>query len=310
MLNCLHHIHLICDFSDPALFDLHDQLRIYFEPRGHLTHDLFLMRPESSAYSWQCINNCDFALLLVGDSYGQLAHMGVSQLHISYLNAKTRNKPMVALIKKNTDSDSPTKESRQLADFIGLVNNQMEHIFLFDDNSDLPALIEKAYQTLQECEMESIPTLSPIDDSLPTLTEAIPPSPDMVRIVLPNTSVVDLDETLIVNCNVHAFQDGTLIEVDFSATTSWREILTTLVNTNPIFGTQGFWKTLNEIIAPQAMPIIKENYPKVHAISRCQVLKSNMLHLQDTMIDQHWIEKSTQGKDIWQITSLAKQALR
>lgn len=306
MLNVLHHIHLICDYSDVSLHALQDHLYVYFEPRAHLTHDLFLMRPESSAYSWQCINACDYAFLLIGDSYGQLANTGVSQLHISYLNAKTKNKPMVALIKKAVGSDKPVKDSRQLTDFISLVGNQLEHIFLFDDNTNLTALVEKAYQTIKENHpIAEVPALSPLEE--PDVITLIPTAEPSVSPPTPSekpTNHPHPDSELILNCNAHAFQDGTLIEVNFSAVSSWRQILKTCGNTS--FSTQGFWKILNDIVTPQAMPAILPVYPKVHAISRCQVIRSNMLHLQDVLIDAGWIERISDNKEVWQLSDHAK----
>lgn len=87
-----HHIHLICDSQDAKLFAWHDALTMLFDERVRITRDLFIMNSQTANYSWRCINQCDFVFVLVGECYGTVNASGVSQLHISYLNAKTKNK--------------------------------------------------------------------------------------------------------------------------------------------------------------------------------------------------------------------------
>lgn len=328
------HIHLICDFSDSALYLLQDSLFVYLESKAYLTHDLFLMRPTSSAYSWQCINACDYTFLLIGDSYGQLANTGVSQLHISYLNARTKQKPMVALIKKAASEALPHKDNRQLNDFINLVSLQVKDIIYYDDETDFKSLIENAFQLLktQQTRVSEI-----IDANLPIydLTDGEPvlitkeeligndappktdnsddtlgvPRPKPTNQATPKLVAPKLGDSTTLSCNAHAFQGGTLIEVSFQVDIRWQELLKNLANINAAFSTQGLWKVLNDIATPEAMPASKAQYPEVHAVSRCQVVRSDVLLTQETLLYAGWIERAEAGKEIWQITDTAKQAL-
>lgn len=329
------HIHLICDLNDTVLNPLHDQLHIFLDQKMRLTHDLFVIRPESSAYSWQCINACDCTLLLIGESYGQLANTGVSQLHISYLNARTKNKPMVALIRK-TDK---TSEVRQLKDFISLIKAHSVEILEYQDDDDLPTLIEQAYAKLQDalnlkesdtvdenasaCDIinnKPTPTSKSLDDTPQTPIERIKaeikaeikkdildtkePQNTAPRVVVPN-----LSEIFSMACTAHAFQGGTLIDTSFVVQSSWRAILVDLAKISP-FSTQGLWKLMNEIATTQAMPAVTINYPEVHAISRCQVVRADILWVQETLLFAGWIERASQDKEIWQLTETAKNLVQ
>lgn len=346
MFSSRHHIHLICDFSDVALRLLQDSLFVHFESKAYLTHDLFLMRPESSAYSWQCINACDYAFLLIGDSYGQLANTGVSQLHISYLNARTKQKPMVAFIKKRKEEITSTKESRQLNDFINLITVQVKDILYYDDESDFKTLINNAHQLVQNQNLGSSSLSDIVDENLPiyditddepvliSKTELIgdepvpmtvellklpdfdnmpslkntanpPPLAEIQVAPIPVTGKPRLVDMLSLNCNAHAFQDGTLIEVSFKIITNWKRVLVKLLALPAPFGTQALWKTLNDIATPQAMPAIKTDYPKVHAVSRCQVVRPDILAVQEALLNSGWIERMDTKKDIWQMTDAA-----
>lgn len=322
MFSNRHHIHLICDFSDVALHSLQDSLFVHFESKAYLTHDLFLMRSESSAYSWQCINACDYTLLLIGDSYGQLANTGVSQLHISYLNARTKQKPMVAFVKKGVGETVPQKSNRQLSDFINLITLQVKDIIYYDDDSDLPALIEDAYQRLQ-AQSFAVPVSEIVDDHLPIydITEEevaviskqefvsnpiIPPkSTDRPK----NNNAPALGSSIALHCNAHAFQGGTLIEVAFQIQATWQQILSELSALATPFSTQGLWKTLNQIATAQATPIIQADYPEVHAVSRCQVVRSDVLVVQETLLFADWIARSEPNKEIWYLTDTANDII-
>lgn len=328
MFSNRHHIHLICDFSDVALHLLQDQLRVYFEQKAYLTHDLFLMRPESSAYSWQCINACDCTLLLIGERYGQLANTGVSQLHISYLNARTKNKPMVAFIKTIEE----LADNRQLSDFINLIKAQVSDIIEYSDNDDLPTLIEQASIKLEKLlapktnlidehlpiyditndEPVLISTSELMDDNLgipkTTANKAVAINNNRDDVVLKVVSP-NLNDIFSVHCNAHAFQGGTLIDTSFAVQSSWRAILVDLTKISP-FSTQGLWKLMNEIATTQAMPAVTATYPEVHAISRCQVVRADILWIQETLLFAGWIERVSQDKEIWQLTDTARNLVQ
>ncbi len=350
MLNRRHHIHLICDSKDDSLYAMQDCLAVFFEQRAFFTKDLFLVGAQSANYSWRCINACHYTIVLLGDSYGTLTNTGVSQLHISYLNAKTKNKPMIALIGKNSS------DNRQLLDLIHTIQKQLTHVYYFDDTTDMDALLTEAYDALMskqteqgwmtsdvleatlEAQIEDRQArlldqtsaalndkdnrhaaslfhtsaeeldmaFAALDDER-TLSEAPDDEPDgTISLLTPS-----LDDELLVSCTAHAFQGGTLIEVAFMAATTWRTLLSTLVHSGQAFSLQGFWRLLNELITPQAMQAVKTNYPNVHAISRCQVTKADMLWIQEELSGAGWIKQvvNTPNKQMWQSSELAKDIL-
>lgn len=356
MSNHRHHIHLICDSKDDSLYDIQDHLAIFFEPWAFFTKDLFTTSHESSNYSWRCINACHYSIILLSHSYGALTNTGVSQLHISYLNAKTKNKPIIALIDKEHGHD------RHLLDLIHTIEKQLTHVYYFDSQTDMNTLLSNAYKALttvlngsnwiksdadttndekiaqpihrtdspnndnqstditktDTLAQKNLPSLSynkdivMIDknhhDNIEILESFAPKGKVLDKLSLP---ALNLNNELLISCTAHAFQGGTLIEVDFIASSTWRALLSTLVQSNQMFSIQRFWRLLNELITPQAMQAVKARHPQAHAISRCQVTKAEMLRIQEELMDAGYIHKTgnTPNKQMWQISEIAKEIL-
>ena len=301
MSNYRPHIHIICDSKDTTLHPLLDAITVCFESCAYLTFDLFITGGDSASYSWQCINKCQYVFMLIGKSYGELSNTGVSQLHVSYLNAKTKNRPLIAFI---TDE---TERPRQLTDLIALVEAQAQAIHQINPTTHLKLLLEKIKPTIIACKdtfnestlqnSKTTPNLTPASLSIePPIPKKIAPRPQ--------------DEILL-NCNAHAFRGGTLIEVAFLANATWQMILASL-DSSLAFTSQGLWRMLNDLVTPQAMPAIKVNHPTVHAISRCQIAKADMLWVEEELADSGWIVPapiSTPTKPTWRMSDTAKKIL-
>lgn len=356
MSNRRHHIHLICDSRDETLRSSKDTLAIFFEERAFLTTDLCMTTSDSANYSWRCIHACDYVLMLLGQSYGELTNTGVSQLHISYINAKTKHKPMAIFIQKNTN------KSRQLADLEAQIRAEGFWVYDFESHVGLKWLIVDAYQMLTKqyakagwiIANDDFDTQETVNDynqlqlghshrqllDLKLDTQKLASFDKRLNDkaldnqdsdyknnykaktayehtligAITSTPTLSLQDDLMLSCTAHAFQGGTLIEVAFLSSMTWHSILSKLMAFD-WFSTQTLWKALNELSTPQAMPAIKLTHPNVHAISRCQVTKGDMLWVQESLIKAGWISKfvapavGAMHKEGWQMTSLVRNTL-
>lgn len=174
MPNRRYHIHVICANDDQS--SSLDALVLYFERRAFLTFDLALGDVLASNHSRRRIDECDYVLLLIGDSYGKPNNTGVSQLHLSYINARTKNKPMLILRKIRSGRGTQKGLSRQLTDLIRLIEQQNSgQILYYDDQTDLEQLLEFPYlQMLSEHPAKGwIRTENVIEETLLTTFNAI-----------------------------------------------------------------------------------------------------------------------------------------
>lgn len=294
-----HHIHLICDSQDAKLFAWHDALTMLFDERVRITRDLFIINHETANYSWRCINQCDYVFVLVGECYGTVNASGVSQLHISYLNAKTKNKPMVAFVLAGD-------HSKPVADLVGTIQEQLRLVHIVHDNTDISSLFANAYDDLVLGLHDFRPNKATL--GITYLSRPVPlPTPKDTIVPTTPAKPLNLHDPVLLNCTAHAFEGGTLIEVGFTARLLWSDILSALPQS---FGMDSFGRTLNELVSPQAMPIIKATHPNVHAISRCQVIKADTLWAHEELVAAHWIVKANQGtRELWTITQTARKLL-
>lgn len=113
-----YHAHIIKVANEQPLVS--SQLALFFENRAFLTQDLSVISTETMNYSRRCIENCDFVIMIIGNSYGQTNMSGVSQMHLSYLTAQAKRKPMLIFI--NTNDTGVWERQRQ--DFVSLVEKQ------------------------------------------------------------------------------------------------------------------------------------------------------------------------------------------
>ena len=121
MSNRRYHIHVICADNDQLL--VLDSVAMFFQGRAFLTYDVSSKLPKAALYGRQCIDACDYALMIIGDSYGTAQNTGVSQMHLSYLNAKANLKPLLILVKSHHNE---VNISRQLQEFTNMVTKKAD----------------------------------------------------------------------------------------------------------------------------------------------------------------------------------------
>ncbi|MDO4449708.1 MAG: hypothetical protein Q4B79_01960 [Moraxella sp.] len=318
MLNHRYHVHVACVADDPLLVGALDDVAIFFESRAFLTKDLVLSRAETASYGWRCINAADVVLVVVGNHYGKPNATGVSQLHVSYTNAKAKNKPVLVFV----HHDAKSADDQKLPDFLALLRLQEgESVHYFDDKSNFIKMLESAFNSLDfnkskgwQATGESVKTalLTPPKPNNPEPKADTKNEPqEMVRPRRIGNDMASLKPALVldgeflVNCTAHAFRGGTLIEVSFVMPLKWRQVVSMLPNVVSPFSEQVLGRALNEVIDKgTASYIVARQHADVHAVSRIQVSKSDVLWVLDELELAEWIASVNQGS-LWQATDKA-----
>ena len=319
-----YHIHIICADNDQLL--VLDSLAIFFQSRAFLTYDVSSQLPKASLYGRQCIDSCDYALMLIGDSYGTVQRNGVSQMHLSYLNAKAKLKPLLILVKNH---HSEELISRQLQEFIKSVTRQDNKIYYYDTEADIEPLLVQAYynavsnhqvvggwlrgseemikfskQTVAERFADLLSTDKTLkENDLPT-DEFVP---DNV------SKPIELLDSFEIQYTAQAYEGGNLTDVFRPMTLTWREILIALMKIPATFSSYGLQNAMNRLISSKAEQDIKKDMPNVHAVSRCQISQDDLNQLQRQLVGANWIQLTTYGtrvsQELWKLTFHAKNLL-
>ncbi|MDO4896969.1 MAG: DUF4062 domain-containing protein [Moraxella sp.] len=313
-----HHIHLACVAEDLVLRTAQDDLAVFAENRAYLTRDLLVSRTRSANYSWRCINDCDVVVIMIGGSYGSTTNpSGVSQLHLSYSNARTTKKPMVILIHRAVQHTT----DRHLMDFVKLVESQeSDNITYFDESRNLLSILEATVGKLLleqnrppqvlTAEIATLPKLAPTVNNLKCGNlDEIRAKKHISHSLRP---ALLLDNAFDVGCTAHAFQGGTLFSVEFDFKMTWRTVLRALADLGVPFSSQGLTRCLNECIDKQyAHDLILQQYPEVHAVSRHQVVKSDALWIQDELqLAGHIVPIDPNGTStLWSVSPSARYAI-
>lgn len=314
-----HHIHLACVAYDKLLKNAQDDLALFAEGRAFLTKDLLVNRSRSANYSWRCINDCNVVVIMIGESYGDsTSPSGVSQLHLSYSNARTTKKPMVILVHKSAEHS----QDRHLTDFVKIVQSQENgSVTYFDESRNLISILEG---TVGKLLLEQDQQKQLLVTEIPTLPKLVPTVNELKTTQLHEIRAKKhlshglrpallLDNEFDVACTAHAFEGGTLMTVEFTIRLSWRAVILALLNLGVPFSSQGISRCLNECIDKQFVhDMILQKHPKVHAISRHQVIKSDALWIQDELqLARHIVQVNPNGAStLWEISQTARYAVQ
>jgi hypothetical protein len=322
--NCRYHIHVICADNDQLL--VLDSLSIFFQSRAFLTHDVSSKLPKASLYGRQCIDSCDYALMIIGDSYGTVQKTGVSQMHLSYLNAKAKLKPLLIFI-KNHHQDANI--SRQLQEFIKSVTRQDNELYYYDTENDIEQLLVQAYYNVVSNHKVSGGWVRASEEMIKFSQQTVAERfADLLATNKANNQDSNADDELIadkvsrpivlmeafdVKYSAQAYEGGNLTDVSRTMLLTWREILVVLMNIPSPFSSYGLQNAINRLIASKAERDIKKDMPNVHAVSRCQIFQDDLNNLQRQLVAASWIQLTTYGtrvsQELWKLTAYAKNLL-
>lgn len=319
-----YHIHVICvAHSQPLILD---SLAVFFQSRAFLTYDISTHLSQSALYGRQCVEACDYVLILIGDSYGAVQNTGFSQMHLSYFNAKARAKPMVVLIKRHYDSE---EISQQLKAFTNVVEQQKNDVYHYDDNTNIKQLLNGAYADMIKRPNLSAEWVSVRDVVSKTDTDPLWRLSPQVNVPSAThkqtansyeatdniTTTIELKDSFDIEYNAQAYEDGNLTDVSMTMSLTWQNVLLALGVLPAFFSSYGLQSQFNRLITSKAELDIKQLMPKVHAVSRCQIIKRDLDKLQRTLVAANWIQIKNSGsemrstKELWSLTFYAKKLL-
>ncbi|MDN5693910.1 DUF4062 domain-containing protein [Psychrobacter sp. M9-54-1] len=326
MSNRRYHIHVICADNDQLL--VLDSVAMFFQGRAFLTYDVSSKLPKAALYGRQCIDACDYALMIIGDSYGTAQNTGVSQMHLSYLNAKAKLKPLLILVKSHHNE---VNISRQLQEFTNMVTKKADKIYYYETENDIEQLLIQAFykmvanhevgdgwvrvsDELMKANKSALAeeTATSFSTKKAKLTQSRPAVTDHLAADSVSKPLV-LTDTFEIQYKAQAYEGGNLTDVTRPMTLSWQEVLIALIKIPATFSSYGLQSAINRLIAVKAETDIKNDMPNVHAVARCQIYQDDLNQLQRQLVAANWIQLTTYGtrvsQELWKLTFYAKSLL-
>ncbi|WP_312332964.1 DUF4062 domain-containing protein [Acinetobacter variabilis] len=294
---------------------------------GFFSWGLEQRTPLNTAFARRQIDDCDYVVILLGSQYGEQSVSGVGYMHLEYIYAVTKQKPIIVFMHEDPASRDPslhdTKPELQekFKEFRQLLQQEADQVFCYRTLRDL----EMAVRLNMPQMLERYPVSGWVR---PQNTQALHDEIDQLkakvaqlerdggtREVDPFLSLpkVSMHEVFSFEYRMHAYQDGNFKELKVQKRLTWAQLLailgSTFINPTP---EEFFSKRMNEYLNETGLEDARAEMPRAHAVARAQINIRALHSLKLQMRQNDWIVPS--GRDdrqrlLWQITSKAQKLL-
>ncbi len=276
---------------------------------GFFSWGLETRTPLTTAFARRQIDDCDYFVLLFGSRYGELSASGVSYLHLEYIYAITKQKPVLVILHEAPESRAQevkeiTKEGqRKFEDFRRQLQRERDMVVTFRELRELEVALRHAMPQLTQ-RYSALGWVRPNDAQMQVLqleneklrqknakltassrgrASSTPVVESQTNAVAesavvenkPNlleVRVMSGEELTSFDYRVHAYEDGNFRELRPTRNMSWNDLL---IAVGPGFRSpapeEKFARLLNEYLNISALDDVQETMRRAHATARCQI---------------------------------------
>ncbi len=294
---------------------------------GFFSWGLEQRTPLSTTFARRQIDDCDYVVVILGSQYGEQSVSGVGYMHLEYIYAVTKQKPIIAFIHEDPDSrdeslhDEKPELREKFKEFRKIIMQEVDQIFTYRTMRDLELAVRLNMSQI----LERYPVLGWVR---PQNTQALHDEIEALKakIVQLETSAgtreadpflnvqkVSMHEDFAFEYRMYAYQDGNFKELNAMRRMKWAQLLSVLgsafINPTP---EDFFSKCMNEYLNETGLSDAREEMPRVHAIARAQINVRALHAIKMQMRENDWIVPS--GRDdrqrmLWKVTPKAKRLL-
>lgn len=287
---------------------------------GYFSWGLEQRTPLSTAFARRQIEDCDYVFLLLGSQYGEQSVSGVSYLHLEYIYAVTKQKPIIVFMHENPESrQQELQESKQIlkdkfSEFRHQLQKEVEQVVTYRTlrdlelaiRSNMPQMLER-YPVAGWVRPQSIQSLQDEIDHLKSkLTQATlgqGKKEEDPFLSLPKVSIYDL---FGFDYRMHAYQDGNFKELTAIREMKWAEIFKILATDfSQAIPEEYFSKSLNQYLNETGLADAQKQMPRAHAISRAQINVRFLHTIKQQMRQNDWIVpvgRDERQRMLWKVT--------
>ena len=281
--------------------------------------------PLSTAFARRQIDESDYVILLLGSQYGELSVSGVSYVHLEYLYAKSKQKPILVIVHEAPETrptallDEKLESQQKFHAFRQQLCNENEHVFYYRTLRDLELVIRRQMPQL----LEQYPaqgwirpqSLQKMLDEIEQLknqlskVELEPSKQDLALVA--NIQKVAMHDDFEFEYRIHAYQDGNFKELKLIKKISWAQLLLTLSDTfSRAMPEEYFNKRLNDYLNDTALDQARLQMPRAHAVARAQINIRALHNIKAQMRQNEWIcpqNRDERQRLLWKMTPKAQK---
>ncbi|WP_347455344.1 DUF4062 domain-containing protein [Acinetobacter thermotolerans] len=294
---------------------------------GFFSWGLEQRTPLSTAFARRQIDDCDYVVILLGSQYGEQSVSGVGYMHLEYIYAVSKQKPVIVFMHDDPDSrdeslhDAKPELREKFKEFRKLLQSEVDQVFTYRTLRDLemavrlnmPQMLER-YPVTGWVRPQNTQALHDEIDELKAKIAQMEADADKSEpdpfLTLPKVS---MHEVFSFEYRMHAYQDGNFKELKVQKKLTWAELLVilgdTFINPTP---EEFFSKRMNEYLNETGLEDARVEMPRAHAVARAQMNIRALHSLKLQMRQNDWIVPT--GRDdrqrlLWQLTSKAQKLM-
>ena len=294
---------------------------------GFFSWGLEQRTPLSTAFARRQIDDCDYVIMLLGSQYGEQSVSGVGYMHLEYIYAVTKQKPIIVFMHDDPESrdvslhDDKPELKEKFKDFRKLLQNDVEQVFTYRTLRDLelavrfnmPQMLER-YPVQGWVRPQNTQSLhDEIDRLKAKLVQLETESGKREADPFLSIQKVSMHDLFSFEYRMHAYQDGNFRDLKIQKQMTWAQLLTLLglpfINPTP---EEFFSKSLNDYLNEIGLEDARIEMPRAHAVARAQINIRALHSIKMQMRQNEWIVPT--GRDdrqrmLWQITPKAQKLL-
>ncbi|MDQ8952722.1 DUF4062 domain-containing protein [Acinetobacter rudis] len=273
------------------------------------------------AYSRRQIEDCDYVLLLLGSQYGELSASGIGYMHLEYIYAVTKQKPIIVLMHDQPFEraielqDSDIELQQKFRSFRHQLLKEVDHVVLYRELRDLESLARRHMPKL----IEHHPTIGwvrpqslqvfqdEIDHLKVKLAQARMEREDEVFDSFSSLPVVSVDELFSFEYHMHAYQTNYIQELAMTRQLTWGALLQILSGVFRQAQAETLFSiVINDYLKQQALQDAQAEIPQVHTVAQVQVHSRALRSIKQQMYRNDWITpvgRDDRQRKLWKITN-------
>lgn len=295
---------------------------------GFFSWGLEQRTPVSTAFARRQIDDCDYVLLLLGSQYGEQSVSGVSYMHLEYIYAVTKQKPIIVLMHESPENREPLlqEQSEELKsrfqNFRHQLQKEAEQVIYYKSLRDL----ELAVRSHMHQMLERYPVVGWVrPQSIQTLQDEIDRLKSQLaqaqKGLLQNSAdpflslpAIALDDVLRIDYRMNAYQEGHFKEIIAIRELTWAQILKILsVHFEAGLAEEYFSKILNQYLNDTGLEDAQRQMPRAHQISRAQINVRILYMIKRQMQANNWIVpigRDQRQRMLWKVTQQSKMIVK
>ena len=209
---------------------------------GFFSWGLEQRTPLSTSIARRQIDDCDYVVILLGSQYGEQSVSGVGYMHLEYIYAMTKQKPVIVFMHEDPESrdavlhDHKLELREKFKEFRKQLQHEVDQVFTYRTlrdlelavRSNMPQMLER-YPVVGWVRPQNTQVLQDEIDSLRAKVKQLETEVGS-REVDPIATVpkVSMHEIYSFEYRMHAYQDGNFKEVKPHRKMTWAQLLNVL----------------------------------------------------------------------------------